>query len=70
MSSKRRIRRRGCLGKQAHASKEAASKHWYSLRMSGFSGYHVYKCPACHAWHVGREKQPDPAHRVERRMHG
>ena len=70
MSSKRAQRRRGCEGKQAHADKASASRHWYSLTMSGFPGHHVYKCPSCGKWHVGREKQADPAHRVERRMHG
>ncbi len=54
MSSKRRLRRKACEGKQRHADRGAAVRHRDSLRHAkGESGLGVYHCKTCKHWHVG-----------------
>jgi len=58
MSSKRRLRRRGCEHKRRYSEDEAR-------RMMGRMdsegrlrpGSHVYRCNFCGWWHIGRQPQ-------------
>lgn len=54
MSSKRRIRRRACAGKQRHETQTEAVAHIIHLRQS-FPAERLrsYKCRFCGGWHVG-----------------
>jgi hypothetical protein len=54
MSSKRRLRRRGCEGKHRHPTLEEAQAHIVSLARSyGARGLRPYRCKFCGAYHVG-----------------
>lgn len=53
MASKRRMRKRGCLGKHRHATPEEAARHIYSLSFISAKQYSSYRCNACGFWHVG-----------------
>lgn len=62
MSSKRRIRRRQCIGKIRHETQEAAIRHCHRLQDINHVLYGAYKCQFCKGWHSGRpnkaQKQP------------
>lgn len=53
MASKRGIRRRACAGKRRHATKQAASAHWFKLHLKDAEPMTVYRCKFCRGWHVG-----------------
>lgn len=53
MSSKRRVRRRSCDGKQAHATRVAAEAHRQHLLRSGDRSLACYHCKFGDHWHVG-----------------
>lgn len=55
MSSKRRIRRKSCEGKQRHNSKTEAVAHIINERRNGNTGLCAYKCRFCGGWHVGHK---------------
>ena len=55
MSSKRRLRRRGCEGKIAHATWAAAYGEAGRLRRFHDGGaWKAYRCRFCGLYHVGR----------------
>lgn len=55
MSSKRRVRRRSCTGKQQFATHQAALAALMGLhRAKGYQGYmQPYRCPFCGQYHYG-----------------
>lgn len=54
MSSKRRIRKNSCDGKQRHDNSKSAYAHLSKLRVKdGAYGMNVYKCQFCKGYHVG-----------------
>lgn len=57
MSSKRRLRRKGCAGKVAFASKDEAAKERGRLsRNSGYIGViRTYRCKFCGMYHNGHQ---------------
>lgn len=48
---------RPCFPKEQHATRGAAEAQMRSILKRGLEKdskrIHVYKCPDCHAWHVG-----------------
>lgn len=55
MTSKRRLRRRGCTDKVAHADEAIAIRvAGYIQAKYGGVPVRAYKCPFCGKWHVGR----------------
>lgn len=63
MSSKRAVRRRqqrkGCAGKQPHATEQAARFHSRELYESGRAKpgtLNVYRCAFCGCYHVGHRR--------------
>jgi hypothetical protein len=50
----RRQQRRGCVGKQKHASKSEAIRVWNIMKKK-YPGerFSYYKCQRCGGWHVG-----------------
>lgn len=61
MSSKRRLRRKSCEGKQRHADLTAATSHLRSLLASkgmhkNASGFSAYHCRFCCGYHVGHAR--------------
>lgn len=63
MSSKRRVRRKACGGKQPHPDQASAVRHLISLRRKGEFGLVTYRCPFGSHWHVGH-----PPRRMRRAM--
>lgn len=55
MSSKRRIRRKACEGKQRHDTQAAAHVHVVSLWRKDQSKMRSYHCQFCKGWHVGHK---------------
>jgi hypothetical protein len=58
MASKRRLRRRACVGKIRHLTLKDANYHAFLLRQK--TGEHVvaYKCAFCESrFHVGHKKK-------------
>lgn len=55
MASKRRLRRKACMGKQRHESQDRAIAHIISLQRAGKIDGHMnpYRCGFCGSWHVG-----------------
>jgi hypothetical protein len=53
MSSKRRLRRKGCAGKTRHETREAARAHLLELRRPWT--LNVYPCRYCGGFHVGHK---------------
>lgn len=53
MSSKRRMRRKGCAGKVKHATQAAAVAHAISLLRKDGESLGTYRCRFCKKWHVG-----------------
>lgn len=56
MSSKRKIRRKSCDGKQKHESRNDAVNHKMTLVRKGIpigAKLWVYLCSFCSRWHVG-----------------
>lgn len=56
MSSKRRLRRKSCEGKQQHDDKTKAIAHKMRLIEDGLAvrgELWVYRCEFCKKWHVG-----------------
>ena len=56
MASKRRLRRKGCTGKQVHPDQAAAVAHAIHLNRTriGRARVHAYRCPFSRVhWHVG-----------------
>jgi hypothetical protein len=67
VSSKRRIRRRSCEGKQRHEDETGAVAHCKSLGWS----WRAYRCKFCKGWHVGRPtKKAKMAMRARNMMWG
>ena len=57
MSSKRAMRRRGCLGKLAFASEwDAVAKREAELERGG-DRLVPYRCPSCSAYHLGHRQE-------------
>lgn len=55
MSSKRRVRRRACEGKQRYASSVEGNTAIWSVSRKGYKGHmQVYKCKFCGSYHIGR----------------
>ena len=52
MSSKRRLRRKACTGKQPFPNHHAANYVAAKLREQG-TQVNSYKCKFCRCWHVG-----------------
>lgn len=58
MTSKRRLRRRSCTNKVAHADEAKATRvAGYIQAKYGGVPVRAYKCPFCGKWHVGRLNQ-------------
>ena len=53
MSSKRRIRRKGCTGKIKHVSQKAAERVRRMVATRELRRTQTYKCQHCGYWHWG-----------------
>ena len=53
MSSKRRLRRKGCEGKVRHASKSDGDYAAHLARQKYRDGLFAYRCRFCRGYHVG-----------------
>jgi hypothetical protein len=53
MASKRRLRRRQCLGKRSYLNEQAANVIAKDMMGQGRCYVHSYHCSACGSWHVG-----------------
>jgi hypothetical protein len=59
MSSKRRIRRKSCMGKIIH-DQQSAIRHAIRLRRMDNSNMCAYKCLFGNHWHVGHYARGNP----------
>lgn len=56
MSSKRRLRRKACEGKNKHATREAASVELKLRPRDVRTSLGIYRCRHCSHWHIGHRR--------------
>lgn len=66
MSSKRRLRRKACQGKQRYNKHEQAAFAAHRVRQSTGEHIHAYLCPHCNGYHIGHAAYKFSLERLEK----